>query len=98
MSTHVSESCSFRGDSTHDAIGSASHGPHVCGHRQQREVLPIQGIPQVKNSRKTGASVNRLLTHTRARGFVPAAIGTLPLEKPAHALGDGVRAVVTGRK
>src|SRR5580658_6536711 len=76
----------------------AFHCPLVAGEGEQRKVLPVQVVGQVKNSREAGSSVQGLARRSRAVRLVPTAVWTLASQQPADAFGDRIGGVVARRE
>src|SRR5271166_471800 len=68
----------------------AFEGTPVAGEGQQREVLPIEVIRQIKDPREAGRRVLGLAPRPAAGGLIPAAVWPSPGEEPADAPGGRI--------
>src|SRR5580698_4278319 len=72
------------------------HRALIVGERQEREIIPVLVVREIKDSREAGSSVNCLTAYAFVRALVPVPVRLLVFEQPADALSDAVAAVVAG--
>src|SRR5579885_3739617 len=71
------------------------HGAFIGRQGEQREIVPVFVVGEIKHTRKACSGVNRLTLPARSHAFVPASVSLLVVEEPANPFCDTVTAVVT---